>query len=413
LSFNIYFDESHKIDKHTSDYAYYGILGLDDTKINNLDAIANDNKIFNELHFAKFKLDKIDKYLKLLTYALEEAQINIYIINTDEAFKIGDKIGLNESLLRKSFYIKIPERLIYGMTRFMNQNQSVNIIIDGSSDYGSQFDNNISNLDYTKIIKENIDNIENCSNKISQEVGKHFSQVNICKTIKEQLNSQALYRGLNYSIEKVIQGNSNDYRCLQLIDVLLGIIVFISEERYFEIEQKILISDMNKTLEKTSLTDDELTFLFRCYTKQNEHYICTIQQDDLQARKDLRLLNKKLKFYSQNSIQKAELIYRLLSEPKYLDKFSKFNVFLWGHEEVLDDYTIEAKDVKRYNVSKYISRFLDFKYKYDNENRLKIIQTYLNEGKELNYTEKNYKEKLGFGSNLKLLVRRYLDELNI
>lgn len=89
----------------------------------------------------------------------------------------------------------------------MSDNQSVNVIIDGSTDYGSQFDDNLSSLNCSKIIKENYDNIEVCSKKIELEVGKHFAEVNICKTIKEQLNAQALYRGLNYSIQKVVQNS--------------------------------------------------------------------------------------------------------------------------------------------------------------------------------------------------------------
>lgn len=413
MGFNIYFDESHKIDKHTSDYAYYGILGLEDTKINKLEVLANDNKIFQELHFSEFKLDKIEKYLKLLTYALDEAQINIYTINTNEAFKISETMDLDESLLRKSFYIKIPERLLYGMTRFMSDNKSVNVIIDGCTDYGSQFDDNFSSLNYSKIIKENYHDIEVCSKKIALEVGKHFTEVNICKTIKEQLNAQALYRGLNYSIKKVVQKESKDTKCLQIIDVLLGIVVFLNEERYYEIETNIPVKTMDKVLEQESLDNDELKFLFNCYKLNKDAYTCTLNQDDLSSRKKLRMLNKRLKLFSQNSIQKSELIYRLLTNPKYLDKFSKFNIFLWGNEEVLDDYEFVAKEAKRYNISKYIAKFLDFKYKYDNEKRLEITKIYLTEGMKLNYTERDYKDKLGFGSNLKLLVRRYLRELDI
>lgn len=45
MSYEIYFDESHKLDKYTSNYSYYGIIGWDKT---------------TREKFDKFMLDKME-----------------------------------------------------------------------------------------------------------------------------------------------------------------------------------------------------------------------------------------------------------------------------------------------------------------------------------------------------------------
>jgi len=414
MSFNIYFDESHKIDKHTSYYAYYGILGWDESKTSELNKIACENKIFQELHFSKFKLDKIEKYMKLITYTLEYGKINIYVVNTHEAFKMIEKVGVSETLLRKGFYIKIPERLIYGMTRYIEGNENINICIDESTDYGSKFDDNITSVNIRKIVEDSEDKDE-CINVLNKEIQNSFQHINICKTIKDQLNSQALYRGLDYSVEKVKQEKSEKNKCLQVIDVILGCIVFLIEERYYEIKENVSIKEFESIFEREEFTEEETDFLYKCFKidKDNEMYKYIVKQDNLEDTKRIRELNKRLKLYSENSIQKSEFIYKLLSQPQYLDKFSNFNIFLWGNEYIKDEYDGKGKDVSKFNISKYISKFLDFKYKFDNDKKIEIVKLYLAEGRELNYGEREYKNKLGYGSNLKRLIRRYITELEI
>lgn len=132
MSFEIYFDESHKWDKFTSDYSYYGVIGWEDNIRKQLDEfmIKNEiNEIFEELHFVRFKLDKVENYLKTLRFALDKIDANFYIVNTNEALKIGNRIGIDENMLRKLFYIKIPERLIYGITRQLEDYTNINIYI--------------------------------------------------------------------------------------------------------------------------------------------------------------------------------------------------------------------------------------------------------------------------------------------
>ena len=415
MSFEIYFDESHKIDKHTSDYAYYGILGWDSEKKLLLDKIASENKVFQRLHFSQFKLDKIEKYLKLTTFALENSQVNIYVVNTNEAFSMIENVEVSEEALRKGFYIKIPERLIYGMTRQIEETQDINIFIDHSSDYGSKTDKYNNDIDIEKIISNEKKKKEDIILEIQKEIGKAFDKINICRVIKEQLNSQALYRGLNYKVKKVIQKPSKEERALQVIDVILGIIVFLIEERYYEIEEYIAADKYEYAISKAECTDDDLELLDKCFKfdENNKQFKLVCRMEDLENRKKLRELNKRLKLYSQQSIQKSEFIYRLLSQTKYLNKFEGFNIFLWGNENIENEYLNGNKEISKFNISKYISKFLNFKYGYDNENKIEIIKIYLDKGMQENYQEKDYKNALGFGSNLKLLIRRYIDELKI
>lgn len=414
MGFNIYFDESHKIDKYTSNYAYYGILGIDDINVTELYKIAKDNNIKQELHFTKFNLDKIDKYICLLKYALKNGSINIYVVNTDYAFKMADKVGYSEEFLRKGFYIKIPERLIYGMTRNMINEDDIKIFIDKSSDYGCESDCEIDSIDISKIINTSKDEDE-LKVRLSRDIQKAFNNVNICKTIKEQLNAQSLYRGLKYNVKNVNQKNSIDDKCLQIIDVILGSVVFLIEDRYYEIKDEITKEEMELSLLKAELSEEEKSFLFKCFkfNYETSRYICIIKQEELIERQKLRQINKKLKLYSQNSIQKAELLYYLLSNDEYLKKFNEFNIFIWGSEDIRDEYTEDIKEINRFNLSKHIARFLNFKYQFDNDIKNKIINIYLTQGRELNFKEREYKDKLGYGSKMKMFIRRLLSELKI
>lgn len=397
MSFEIYFDESHKLDKYTSNYSYYGIIGWDKTTREKFDKFTNDSNIHHELHFSEFKLDKVDNYVRIIEYALNKIEANFYIVNTEAAFTICDKIGINNNQLRNLFYIKIPERLIYGITRKIEEFNNIDIYVDKSDEYGSDNDDDID-------LKKD-DHIE------------------LPKTLKFQLNAQSIYRGLNYSINKVKQLDSKMSKSLQVIDVLLGIIVFLFEERYVDPSEEIKEDKMKELLDSVILTAEEKSFLeesYICKKNKNEEkiYFLSVKRDEKEKIAKLKELIRKIHFYSTKSIQRSELVYRLLNKRENLQLFYNLSIFLWGNDSDTDELkgSGKYKEVIREHISKYITQFFQFKTEYDNLNRLKIMK--FNNTNLLNVSEKLLEEKeytnhLGLGSSMKLLVRRYLKELNI
>ena len=397
MSFEIFFDESHKLDKYTSNYSYYGIIGWDTTTREKFNKFANDSNIYHELHFSEFKLDKIDNYVRIIEYALNKIEANFYIVNTEEAFNICDKIGINNSQLRNLFYVKIPERLIYGITRKIEEFNSIDIYIDKSDEYGSDSDDDID------LKREN--------------------HIELAKTLKFQLNAQSIYRGLNYSVNKVRQLDSKTSKSLQVIDVLLGIIVFLFEERYIDPSEEIKEEKMKSILGSVNLTNEDKSFLEDSYIcKENRNgeslYCLSVKRDEKEKTAKLKEIMRKISFYSAKSIQRSELIYRLLNKRENLQLFYNLSIFLWGDDVETTEFKSNAKykEVVKEHISKYITQFFQFKTQYDTLNRLEIIKfnniNLLKVGGKL-LEEKEYTAHLEFGSSMKLLVRRYLKELNI
>lgn len=429
MSFEIYFDESHKLDKCTSNYSYYGVIGWDDATKNKFDNFMKENKVISELHFSKFNLDKLDIYLKAIKFALDKIDVNFYIVNTEEALKICSKIGINENMLRKLFYIKIPERLIYGMTRRLETFKNVDIYIDKSDEYGDDSDKNVCDEKFIhKLIELLGNNQPNKVKLIKKAIENLQDHIQLPKTLKFQLNAQALYRGLNYSINKVRQIDSKDSKSLQIIDVLLGIIGFLFEEQYLEPNEKITIGDMKKILSNSKLNDEEKKFVSNCYKYKKykksgeEKYELQIKKDDYKNINKLKQLNKKINMYSKKHIQKSEFIYRLLNDDSMLNKFYNLSIFLWSdnNEQYIYSQILNKsnkKEVTRTYLSRYVAKFFKFKTEYDTMNRLKILKFYekqvLNNKKQISLKESDYKNYLGFGTSLKVLVRRYLKELEI
>lgn len=429
MSFEIYFDESHKMDKYTSNYSYYGVIGWNHINRKKFEEFMKENKITSELHFTKFNLDKVDKYLKAVEFALDKIDANFYIVNTQEALKICSKIGIDEGRLRKLFYIKIPERLIYGMTRRLERFKNVDIYIDKSDEYGSDSDKSICNEKFVQgLIKLSKSEDDNKIKLINQSIDNLLEHIQLPKTLKFELNAQSLYRGLNYSINKVRQIDSNESKSLQIIDVLLGIIGFLFEEQYLEPNEKINKSDMERILNDFKISEEEKEFFKKCYMYRKykksgeEKYELQIKKDDYENTNRLKELNKKMKVYSKKHMQKAEFIYRLLNNDDTLSKFYNLSTFLWSNnkEQYLDSEIISKsneKEVTRAYLSRYMAKFFKFKTEYDNFNRLKILKFHkeqvLNKKQETKLKENDYKDYLGFGTSLKVLVRRYLKELNI
>ncbi|MGP7815714.1 DUF3800 domain-containing protein [Niallia sp. 01092] len=218
MNYLIYFDESNKIDQFNKEFSYYGAYSGTDNALANL--VKQIRKIYKksqsnrELHFREYTKDThIKKYFQTLhTVINENIRINILIVNNEDAFSAADKIGLSATELRNLFYIKIPERLFYGLTRDLshigNNSDLVNvkIKIDSNDEYDKLFLND-------KII--------------------------------EQMNAHSAYRNKNYRVNKVISQDSEKSIPLQIVDTFMGIVVFLLEQGFLEqSDHSIVKSDL-------------------------------------------------------------------------------------------------------------------------------------------------------------------------
>lgn len=203
MKYGIYFDESNKLDQPNGIYSYYGALGTTQQMI---DEIVNDIQMINErlrtkseMHFVNYTSDTyFEKYFKVLNFVLKkDIKINLMMVNKEDARKIASEMAVSLAELRSLFYVKIPERLFYGMTRDLVNGQHVQIVIDENSEY----------------------------EKLELET-----------KLEEQMNAHSAYRNKGYKVDAVKQASSEDNIPLQLIDVIMGIVVFLLECQYKRME---------------------------------------------------------------------------------------------------------------------------------------------------------------------------------
>ncbi|TSI05289.1 DUF3800 domain-containing protein [Lysinibacillus sp. BW-2-10] len=204
MSYVIYFDESNKLDQPGIDYSYYGALGMDETVANNIRQYINNlNETLrskSEMHFVEYTQDtNFEKYFKALHYVLSQPiQLNLMIVNKGDAEKLTTAMDIKMAELRELFYVKIPERLFYGLTRDLSTGQHIKIVIDENSEY---------------------------------------EKIELEKKIIEQMNAHSAYRKKAYKVVDVEQASSEKDLLLQMIDNLMGIIVFVLEKQHKAFEE--------------------------------------------------------------------------------------------------------------------------------------------------------------------------------
>lgn len=90
-----------------------------------------------ELHFVNYKKDtNIKKYFNILSYLLsQDFSIDIFVVNNDQAKVTAEKMSIDISTLRELFYVKIPERLFYGITRDLENGTQINLFVDENDEY--------------------------------------------------------------------------------------------------------------------------------------------------------------------------------------------------------------------------------------------------------------------------------------
>lgn len=198
MKYKIYFDESKKIDRK-SKYSYYGAISIEETELGKIEShiekILDELNSTSELHFVDYKPSCIRKYFQVLDFFLSCSSIkfNIYRLNNEHYFQLGKTLRFSETDLRKYFYVKIPERLFYGLVRNDKQIDGLDIIMDDSTEY--------------------------------QTLG-------VFKQISAQMNAHSLYRGKSYRVNSVTGIDSKKSRITQMLDVILGIVVYLLEEDY-------------------------------------------------------------------------------------------------------------------------------------------------------------------------------------
>lgn len=199
MSYEIYFDESNKLDQPNGGYSYYGAYGAE-TTINkditsNVDAIYELLRTKSEMHFREYKDDKnIKKYFRTINYVLNKnVNVNIFIVNNQDAKNTAEKMNIDLTELRQLFYVKIPERLFYGLTRNLKSSTEIKIFVDKSDEY---------------------------------------EQLGLYKKLQEQMNAHSAYRNKCYKVHSATPLNSEESVPLQIIDTMLGIVVFLKEKAY-------------------------------------------------------------------------------------------------------------------------------------------------------------------------------------
>lgn len=208
MKYSIFFDESNKLDGEKK-YSYYGAFGCDIEKLKDLnEGIEKIFKRFSktkEFHFTEYKNDRnFNVAFCFLHFFINlELQVNIFIVNNKCALRMAEERGLTTKDLRKLFYVKIPERLFYGLTRGQYfEHNIVDIYLDHSPEYGS---------------------------------------MRVYSKIKEQMNAHSLYRKLNYQVNTVESKKSEESYAIQLIDMLIGIVVYLIEKSYLDSSKKSIV----------------------------------------------------------------------------------------------------------------------------------------------------------------------------
>src|SRR5699024_1233882 len=107
--YDIYFDESNKLDQPDGKYAYYGAFGADSVTIHQMESYLEE--LFMELntktemHFVDYTSDEhFEKYFKALNYILSKnININRKLDNKRHGASIDAQMGSNLLAPRASF----------------------------------------------------------------------------------------------------------------------------------------------------------------------------------------------------------------------------------------------------------------------------------------------------------------------
>ena len=177
--------------------------------------------------------------------------------------------------MRKYFYVKIPERLFYGLVRDDNQIDGLDIIMDNSTEY--------------------------------QTLG-------VFEQIYDQMNAHSLYRGKSYHVNSVEGIDSEESRIIQMLDVILGIVVYLLEENYLDTGTNQSINKRDFIYRLLS-SDDNLIFFHEMIS------IYTWDSSDLEYLNKLEIATITSKFLV--ACNKREYIDMIPVQKFYLEFYSE------------------------------------------------------------------------------------------
>lgn len=309
MGYDIYFDESNKLDQPDGKYSYYGALGSDSKTmvkiVKYVKSLYKDLHTEQEMHFVDYTSDaQFEKYFKAMNYVLDQdITINLMMVNKIDATYTAQQMGISLLELRELFYVKIPERLFYGVTRTLTRENNVQIVIDENSEY---------------------------------------EKLRLEEKLREQMNAHSAYRNKKYMVRNVMQITSDNSIPIQMVDVFMGIIIFLIK---------------NQKLNKEALKNNVTLMV------------------------------------------KSDLIYRFLIHADNLNKFHHFiKLFSWGEENEkiaeinLSDFTGNFILHKAQFDVQEMNRLAEIMLKHPNENtkfyreqmgyknrQLRTLQGYLDE----------------------------------
>lgn len=217
LGYEIYFDESNKLDQPHGVFAYYGALGAN---VQSIKELINQIRLFNqslrtnrEMHFVDYNKDALfEKYFLTMNYILKkDININLIMLRKSDAIEMASKMNITLLELRNLFYVKIPERLFYGLTRHLTDREIIRVVIDKNSEYDT---------------------------------------IDLEPKLKDQMNAHSAYRNKGYKVKEVIQSDSEHSIPLQIIDVFMGMITFIIENQHLN---KVELQNNNISMLKSDL----------------------------------------------------------------------------------------------------------------------------------------------------------------
>ena len=280
MKYKIYFDESMKIDRE-SKYSYYGAISIEETELDRIESqieeILSKLERTSELHFVDYQGADIKKYFQVLNFFLTCSCIkfNIYRLNNEHYFQLGRTLGFSDQDLRKYFYVKIPERLFYGLVRDDNQIDGLDIIMDNSTEY--------------------------------QTLG-------VFEQIYDQMNAHSSDRGKSYHVNSVEGIDSEESRIIQMLDVILGIVVYLLEENYLDTGTNQSINKRDFIYRLLS-SDDNLIFFHEMIS------IYTWDSSDLEYLNKLEIATITSKFLV--ACNKREYIDMIPVQKFYLEFYSE------------------------------------------------------------------------------------------
>lgn len=357
----VFFDESGKLDDASENHSLYGGLGCTREDYTDISSHFDSLGWTTELHFRDFTLKHLNKYLNALDYVLDKNIImNSIIVSRDDAKETADRLKLTMSRMRELFYIKIPERMIYGILRDLETYKTIKIVYDKCSEY---------------------------------------EKYDLKGKLEHQLNAHLVYKNLHCQITNVKDEDSKDEQMLQITDVLLGIINYLVDKKYYSLKDiRLTEADYNYIINHDKFSGAEKTFIESCYSLGDNKYEL-VEKNDGKLRVLSDLFTRE-NIYTKSSVMKTEFIYRLIDNPEKLKRLNSIKLFYWNGEE----------SINFMNVNDYIAEFYHFKSKFDNYNKIRMIKHYKDHPEA---TLKDYQKLLGYGSNMKKLVQRYRSEIDL